>query len=69
LIDSVLLKVLTIITSASNQIVKDLRNQSGDSRLHGKDPTSHPASKAVWSSRHFGNAQPEPKFLGTERTT
>jgi hypothetical protein len=40
-IDSVLLKVLTNITSASNQIVKDLRSQPGDPRLHGKNPTNY----------------------------
>jgi hypothetical protein len=67
-IDSVLLKVLTNITSASNQIVKDLRSQPDDPRLHGKDPTNYRPRKPFGPSGIFDNALPEPKFVGTERT-
>jgi hypothetical protein len=63
-IDSVLLKVLTNITSASNQIVKDLRSQPGDPRLRVKNPTDYRPRKPFGPDRHFGNAQPEPKFVG-----
>jgi len=63
-IDSVLLKVLTNITSASNQIVKDLRSQPSDPRLHGKDPTNYRPRKPFDPSDIFDNALPESKFVG-----
>jgi hypothetical protein len=35
------------LTSASNQIVKDLRSHSGDPLFPTEDPRNYPASKAV----------------------
>jgi hypothetical protein len=52
-IDSVLLKVLTNITSASNQIVKDLRSQPSDPRLHRKSPTNYRPRKPFGPCPHF----------------
>jgi hypothetical protein len=70
LIDSVLLKVLTNITSASNQIVKDLRNQPSDPPFSRRktQPIAGLESRLAQAGI-LNNALPEPKFVGTERTT
>ena len=54
--------------TASNQIVKDLRNRPGDPALASKeDQTGYPASKAVLAQAGltFAVTPLEPEFLGT----